>query len=151
MRREEQESNGVATSCCWNDHGYQCGAPGVRSETTSGGGQWFCRRHWHIRAGMPDPGHPVSRVRSMDNHGIGPREDGESEMRYAKRASAFCREHIANIGKVAGKSKDWAERIVDRYVDGEPMADISLRWACEVLRVDLEQLRRTVQRQRRAA
>jgi hypothetical protein len=87
----------------------------------------------------------------MVEYGIGPREDGESEMRYAKRASAFCREHITGIGKAPGMSKAWAERIVDRYADGEPMADISLRWACQILRVNLEELQRAVRGQRRAA
>lgn len=151
MRREEQEPVTSGTSCCWDDHGYPCGAPGVRTEATTGGGQWFCRRHWHIRMGRPDPGHPVSRKRDLTGFGVGPREEGESAMAYAKRASAFCKERMTSIGKPAKVSSEWARRILDRYADGEPMADISLRWACDVLRLNLEDVQRTVQRQRRAA
>lgn len=42
-------------SCCWNDHGYVCGKPGVISHTTTGQGDWYCRKHYAALTHSPMP------------------------------------------------------------------------------------------------
>lgn len=143
IRREEPEDD-LGISCCWDDHGYPCGAPGVRSDTTSGGGQWYCRRHNALRLGRPDPGNPRSRIdRDLSGYGIEP-EPGESVRAFAKRCMAYMAEHSKGVDRV---SKEWARRILDRFADGDPLiTELSLRYACESLGVDIETIRRSVTR-----
>jgi len=43
----------VNLNCPFNDHGHICGQPGSLSESTIGGGPWYCSKHWGILKGWP--------------------------------------------------------------------------------------------------
>jgi len=49
---------------------------------------------------------------------------------------------VAEIGNApAGRSREWARAILDRWADGEPMPDIAVRSAADALGLDLESLK----------
>lgn len=43
-----------STKCGWNDHGEDCGHPGILSHCTNGAGPWYCREHWCKLNGYAD-------------------------------------------------------------------------------------------------
>jgi hypothetical protein len=61
---------------------------------------------------------------------------------YATKARAWLKGKVGEIGNApAGRNREWARKILDRWADGEPMPDIAVRSACDALGVDLESLK----------
>ncbi len=122
--------------CAWTEIGQRCTRGGVFSESTLGGGSWYCRRHDAIRRGLPDPGNPRQEAsRILAGYGV-PSGSTVDECR------AYLRKILPEIGATkVERSRDWAHRILDRYVDGEPVPDVSLRFACEATGRTVEEVR----------
>ena len=81
-----------------------------------------------------------------------PKRKDESSSEFVAR----CGVHIADtLAKMAqpkvGQQRDWARRILDRYVDGEDLPDVSLRFACDALGMDRDAVKEMRERNRRAA
>ena len=66
--------------------------------------------------------------------GMGATEQG-------RRALALIRDAIARRAADPVDPRAWAHRILDRYVDGETVPDLSLRYACEAVGQDPESIR----------
>lgn len=135
------------SQCAWNDHGYRCGNGGVFSESLTGGGPWYCREHDAKRRGHRVPASPAPEADPLDGHGITERQPGESSRAYQQRAMAYVRAHIAGIGAARqGRQREWAQRILDRFADGDPgISDYAYRSACEALGFDPQQVRESVE------
>lgn len=135
-----EESTGSDTQCSWTDHGSRCSHDGTISESTVGGGPWYCRRHNALRFGRPDPGVFLPPPRDLSGYGIRPESD---EINFADRARAYLREQMAQFAQQATnrRSKDWATRILERWTSGETMPEISVRFACEALGMEYDEVK----------
>ena len=65
-----------------------------------------------------------------------------------REALRLIRDLVAAKVTKPDDSRAWSRRILDRYADGEPVVDIALRGACEVLKVDVEAVRASVRKSR---
>ena len=78
-----------------------------------------------------------------DRHGVGPRVAGETRQEYVQRCMAWIRQRIEGVGKRPA-GREWAQRLLDRYADGEALPDLSVRWACEATGQDEQTIRAMV-------
>ena len=136
----EEDKAGSDTRCAWTDHGLRCASDGTISDSTVGGGPWYCRRHNALRFGRPDPGYRLPPVRDLSGYGIRPEPD---EINFADRARAYLREQMAQFAQQATnrRSKDWATRILERWTGGDAMPEISVRFACEALGMEYDEVK----------
>lgn len=81
-----------------------------------------------------------------------PKRKDESSAEFVARCKAYIAKTLADMASPkVGQQRDWARRILDRYVDGEELPDVSLRFACEALGIDREKVQEMRERNRRAA
>lgn len=153
----------MSDQCAWTHEGRRCAFPGAVSHSTVGGGPWYCGKH--ARCSDPYTGgkvvdasiayRPTSREDAerafrrrleawLPSVGLA-RAEGEARTAYVGRLRAFVRRAVSEIGAgPKAASNAWARRILDRYADREPIADIALRAACDVLKMDVEAVRASV-------
>ena len=119
--------------------------------------------HW-LRTAVRMPT-PADIYKSANERGTSRREkesedDKADEAKAVERMAATPRgrEALRQIKEMlAAKSmtkrdpKEWAHKILDRYVDGEDLPDVSLRFACEALGIEREAVKEMRERNRRAA
>ena len=134
---DSQQGDGIDRQCPWEDYGMRCNERGTVSDATTGDGPWYCRTHHAQRFGRT--ARPVAPERSLSGYGL-PMRTGERD--YAVRARGWLKGKVGEIGNApAGRNREWARKILDRWADGEPMPDIAVRSACDALGVDLESLK----------
>ncbi len=76
---------------------------------------------------MPDPAKP---------------QRGGTRKGAGRKARVWLKGKVSEIGNAtAGRSREWARAIPDRWADGEPMPDIAVRSAVDALGFDLESLK----------
>ena len=81
-----------------------------------------------------------------------PKRKDESSAEFVARCKAYIAKTLADMASPkVGQQRDWARRILDRYVDGEGVPDVSLRFACEALGIEREKVQEMRERNRRAA
>lgn len=73
----------------------------------------------------------------MPRDGLWKRND-ETSRQFAARCVEFVKAHP--MGQNGGA---WAERVLDRYADGERVPSIALEMACEALGKDAAEVRRS--------
>lgn len=84
--------------------------------------------------------------------GVLPKRKDESSSEFVARCGAHIAETLAKMAQPkVGQQRDWARRILDRYVDGEDLPDVSLRFACEALGIEREKVQEMRERNRKAA
>jgi len=82
---------------------------------------------------------PVAPERGLTGYGL-PMVPADRD--YATKARAWLKGKVAEIGNApAGRSREWARLILDRWADGDPMPDIAVRSAVDALGLDLESLK----------
>lgn len=146
--------------CSWETDGRQCRFPGSVSHSVTGGGPWYCAKHARCSDGrtgaaIVNASMSWTRVTRQDaeeihtarveawlqDRGLSRRE-GEGRSEYIGRLRGFVRASLPTVGKGAPvRSVDWAERIIDRYIAGEVVADLPFRMACEVRHRDPDDVR----------
>ena len=89
---------------------------------------------------------------SSPQYGVSPKRKDESSAEFVARCKAYIAETLAKMAQPkVGQQRDWARRILDRYVDGEELPDVSLRFACDALGMDRDAVKEMRERNRRAA
>lgn len=140
-RHAPDDDHGNDTQCAWTDHGSRCSHEGTISDSTVGGGPWYCRRHNAQRFGRKDPGLSAQPLRDLSGHGI---RMAAGESNFSDRARAYLRQQIAQFVSASPtrRSRDWATDVAARWENGEVMPEISIRFSCEALGADYDELRR---------
>ena len=137
--RSDDDGDRADGQCAWEDYGIRCSERGSISDATTGDGPWWCRTHNAQRLGRTLA--PVLPARSLSGCGL-PMVPGARD--YPTRSRAWLKGKVAEIGAApAGRSRDWARAILDRWADGEPMPDMAVRSACEALGADYEAIRQS--------
>ena len=134
---DSQQGDGIDRQCPWDDYGIRCNERGTISDATTGDGPWYCRTHNAQRQGRTV--RPVAPERGLTGYGL-PMVPADRD--YATKARAWLKGKVAEIGTAsAGRSREWARLILDRWADGDPMPDIAVRSAVDALGLDLESLK----------
>jgi hypothetical protein len=133
--------------CAWIGDGLQCRNPGAFSNSTVGGGPWYCREHWgrndpiagadivqesvqRHASGVPDF---VAIVTASRKHYLaGALPDGPQMSRDQ------ARESFRHIGHSPADPKAWAHRILERVEAGERVPQLSVAFAREALGLPIE-------------
>lgn len=124
--------------CVWRNRGEPCQAVGICSDSTVGGGPWYCRDHyadlkgWE-RADAPRTAdkEPIEEVDKRVSRVV-PRLPGESDHDWSMR----CKEYVlAFVRRQVARKPDtsWARKVMARQAAGEMMPIQSLQYAQEVL------------------
>lgn len=143
--------------CEWVNNGQRCHYAGTISDSTTGGGPWFCRHHH----GLGDAAHGarivVQSLHELPSPDYGYEARRAASFQAAKRripASLFgwhrdeyrdyAKSAIAGIGR--GGGKPWPVRVLERVRSGEVIPQIARKWAAEWhvrhgLDVEAEELR----------
>lgn len=83
---------------------------------------------------------------SSPQYGVSPKRKDESSAEFVARCKAYIAEILAKMAQPkVGQQRDWARRILNRYVDGEELPDVSLRFACEALGIEGHAVTATIQ------
>lgn len=125
--------------CAWNDHGYRCQCMGVWSDSTTGGGPWYCSQHDRERRGI-GPREARPKVDQFAGYGLR-KETDESSREFAVRCVVYCKTVIAQMNDPERANRDWARRLLDRFADGEELPQPALQMACVALHKDVDDIR----------
>lgn len=118
--------------CAFNDHGEPCHQPGHLSQTTHGGGPWYCRNHFAQINGWP-----AWQAAAIDDsqeavdervNKLVPRLTGESEHAWSMRCRAYVLDFV-RTQTTKKPDKRWARKILDREATGEDVPLQALDYA----------------------
>lgn len=146
--------------CAWESGGRHCRFPGSVSHSVTGGGPWYCAKHARCsdgRTGAAIVNESMSwtRVTRQDAEEIHTarvatwlharglsRREGEARSEYIGRLRGFVRSSLPTVGNATQvRSVGWAQRVIERYIAGEVVADLPFRMACEVRHRDPDDVR----------
>ena len=121
--------------CAYSTGTSRCHYPGTFSDSTSGGGEFYCAAHYHL----DDPSTGAAIVyRSQEEY---PRPDysiADVRRRYELRTLKAIADHKgakATRYHASTPGKDWAHRIMERQANGETLAIIAIDYAEQVVGV----------------